>query len=56
MSKGPFLDFPYLGELTNNKSTKLRMDELYLIALVINVDPCEVMNEICEDLKLENEN
>lgn len=41
-----------LSELTNNKSTKLRVDELYLIALAIDVDPCEVLNEICKDLKL----
>jgi hypothetical protein len=25
---------------------------LYLIALAINVDPCEVFNEICGHLKL----
>jgi DNA-binding Xre family transcriptional regulator len=42
-----------LSELTNNKSTKLRVDELYLIALAIDVDPCEVMNFICKKLKLE---
>lgn len=42
-----------LSELTNNKSTKLRVDELYLIALAIDVDPCEVIKEICKELKLE---
>ena len=45
-----------LSELSNNTSTKLRVDELYLIALAIDVDPCEVMNEVCKDLKLENAN
>lgn len=45
-----------LSELTNNRNTKLRVDELYLIALAIDVEPCEVMNEICKKLKLENEN
>lgn len=45
-----------LSELSNNSSTKLRVDELYLIALAIDVDPCEVMNEVCKDLKLENAN
>ena len=43
-----------LSELTNNVSTKLRVDELYLISLAIDVDPCEVMKQICKDLKLEN--
>ena len=44
-----------LSELSNNASTKLRVDELYLIALAIDVDPCEVLNEICKDLKLTSE-
>lgn len=43
-----------LSELSNNENTKLRVDELYLIALAIDVNPCEVMNEICKDLKLSN--
>ena len=43
-----------LSELANNTSTKLRVDELYLIALAIDVDPCEVMKEVCKDLKLED--
>lgn len=41
-----------LSELTNNASTKLRADELYLIALAIDVDPCELLKEVCKDLKL----
>ncbi len=44
-----------LSELSNNKKTKLRADELYLIALAIDADPCEVFIEICKDLKLKNE-
>ncbi len=44
-----------LSELANNPSTKLRVDELYLIALAIDVDPCEILNEICKNLKLEME-
>lgn len=43
-----------LSELSNNKSTKLRADELYLIALAIDVDPCEVLNEVCKGLHLVN--
>ena len=41
-----------LSELSNNKRTKLRADELYLIALAIDVDPCEVFKAIYADLKL----
>lgn len=44
-----------LSELTNNSSTKLRVDELYLIALAIDVDPCEMLKEVCKELKLEIE-
>ncbi|MBW8244840.1 helix-turn-helix transcriptional regulator [Muricauda oceani] len=43
-----------LSELTLNKSSKLRVDELYLIALAIDTNPCEVMNEICKNLTLKN--
>lgn len=42
-----------LSELTLNTSTKLRADELYLIALAINVDPCEILKEVCSHLKIE---
>lgn len=41
-----------LSELTNNPHTKLRADELYLIALAINADPCEVLKVVCEGVKL----
>ena len=41
-----------LSELSNNVSTKLRADELYLIALAIDVDPCDVLKEVCKDLEL----
>lgn len=43
-----------LSELSNNKRTKLRADELYLIALAIDVDPCEIFKEICKRLELVN--
>ena len=42
-----------LSELTLNPSTKLRAEELYLIALAINVDPCEILKEVCSHLKIE---
>lgn len=45
-----------LSELSNNSSTKLRVDELYLIALAIDVEPSEVLNEVCKDLKLVSNN
>lgn len=41
-----------LSELSNNIKTKLRVDELYLIALALDVDPSEVMKEVCKELKL----
>lgn len=41
-----------LSELSNNKRTKLRASELYLIALAIDVEPCEIFKEVCKELKL----
>lgn len=45
-----------LSELANNPSTKLRVDELYLIALAIDVDPADVLKEVCKELTLVNKN
>jgi len=42
-----------LSELTLNEGTHLRAKELYLISLAIDVDPCEVLNELYKDVKLE---
>ena len=44
-----------LSQLSSNRSTRLRADELYLIALAIDVDPGDLLNEVCKDLKLEKE-
>ena len=41
-----------LSELTLNENTKLRADELYLIALAIDVNPHELLDYVCGDLKL----
>ncbi|MBW1612602.1 MAG: helix-turn-helix domain-containing protein [Deltaproteobacteria bacterium] len=41
-----------LSELTLNPSTRLRADELYIIALAIDAEPCEVLKEVCGHLKL----
>ncbi len=43
-----------LSQLSSNETTKLRADELYLIALAIDVDPCEVLTEVCGDVELKN--
>ena len=43
-----------LNELTHKSSTRLRADELYLIALAIDVDPIEALKEVCGNLKLKN--
>lgn len=42
-----------MSELTLNASTQLRARELYLIALALDVDPCEMIKEIFKDVKLE---
>jgi len=42
-----------IGELCNNESTRLSVEELYKIALAINVDPGEVLKEVCKDIKLD---
>ncbi|MEH6680778.1 MAG: helix-turn-helix transcriptional regulator [Sediminicola sp.] len=44
-----------LSQLSSNESTKLRADELYLIALAIDEDPCELLTEVCKGLKLPRE-
>jgi hypothetical protein len=41
-----------ISELTLNSSTKLRADELYLIALSINSDPAELLMAVCGHLKI----
>jgi putative transcriptional regulator len=45
-----------INKLSNNKNTKLRVDELYLISLAIDVDPCIVLKEVCKELKLASKN
>jgi DNA-binding Xre family transcriptional regulator len=43
-----------LSELSMNQTAKLRADELYLIALAIDADPCEVLLHLFNDLKLKS--
>lgn len=45
---------PRLSELSTNVKAKLRADELYLIAIAIDIKPCEVLNEVCGHLKITN--
>lgn len=44
-----------MNELTLTDTSKLRADELYLIALAISVSPCEMLNDICGGLTLISE-
>ncbi|MCG2612774.1 helix-turn-helix transcriptional regulator [Terrimonas sp. NA20] len=46
------LSKPRLSELTLNHSAKLRADELYLIALAIDVNPGDLIVALYSDLKL----
>lgn len=41
-----------LSLLSNDASTKLTAEELYLIALAIDVDPGEIIRVICQEISL----
>jgi putative transcriptional regulator len=41
-----------LSQLVNKKSTKLSAEELYLIALAIDITPSEIIKELCGHLKI----
>lgn len=43
-----------MNELTLTATSKLRAEELYLIALAINVNPGEMLQEMYNDLKLKD--
>ncbi len=45
-----------LSQLSSNDSAKLRAEELYQIALAIDVDPCEMFIDIFKGVKLEGNN
>jgi len=45
-----------LSELSTNLKTKLRAKELYLIALAIDVNPCEIFEEIFKGIELPKKN
>lgn len=44
-----------MNELTLNPSTKLRADELYLIAKAISLEPCDLLHALYSHLSLVNE-
>jgi transcriptional regulator with XRE-family HTH domain len=41
-----------LSQLSRNETTNLKADELYLIALAIDVPPAELLQKVCNHLKL----
>lgn len=43
-----------LSELSLKNSTRLTAEELYLIALAIDIEPADVLEEVCKHLKIEN--
>jgi DNA-binding Xre family transcriptional regulator len=47
------LSNPRLSELSANPKAKLRASELYLIALSIEANPCELLQYVCGHLKLD---
>lgn len=44
-----------LNELSNKESARLTAEELYLIALAIEVDPGDLLEYVCSGLALEKE-
>jgi len=42
-----------LSELSLKETTRLTVDELYLISLAIDTEPSIVLNEVCKKLRLE---
>jgi DNA-binding Xre family transcriptional regulator len=50
------LSKPRLSELTLNHAAKLRADELYLIALAIDVNPSELLEALYGELRNSKKN
>lgn len=44
-----------LSELSLRDSARLTVDELYLIALAMDIDPSSIINDVCKNLKLQNQ-
>jgi len=41
-----------LHELSNNNKTNVKAEELYLIALAVEANPCELLEFVCRHLEL----
>ncbi len=41
-----------LSELTLKESAQLRVDELYKIALAIDVKPCDLLEYVCREITI----
>lgn len=41
-----------VNQLTLNTSANLRAEELYLVALAIKVNPCDLLEFVCGELKI----
>ena len=41
-----------VNELTNLDRARLSAEELYLISKAIDVDPCEILHYVCQEVKL----
>lgn len=44
-----------LTRLSNDETTRLLADELYLIALALDIKPTELLEYVCGELKLKKE-
>lgn len=55
VSRKTGLSNPRLSELALNPSSKLRADELYLIALAIGANPAELLEFVCGHLTLQKD-
>lgn len=52
ISRKTGLSNPRLSEISTNPSAKLRANEVYLIALAIEADPCDLLHYVCSNVKL----
>ncbi|PAW95175.1 DNA-binding protein [Mucilaginibacter sp. MD40] len=41
-----------LTQLSNSNKTRLTVEELYKIAVAMNVDPCDVLTTVCKGIQL----
>lgn len=55
VSKKTGISTSRLSQLSRNDATNLKADELFLIALAINVSPIEILLKVCSHLNLKNE-